>query len=61
MVQPEKEVSAMEILFNKTIEECRELGAPGGRVHARDLRLRQTQGQNQPAAAVPPTAQGNGA
>jgi hypothetical protein len=30
----------MEILFNKTIEQCRQLGARGGRVHARNLRLR---------------------
>jgi hypothetical protein len=33
----------MQILFNKTIEQCRQLGARGGRAHARNLRLRQSQ------------------
>ena len=33
----------MQIFFNKTIEECRQLGARGGRAYARNLRLRQSQ------------------
>ena len=41
----------MQILFNKTIEQCRQLGARGGRAYARNLRLRQSQ------APVPPVAQ----
>ena len=28
----------MDILFRKTIEQCRQLGARGGRAHARNLR-----------------------
>jgi len=31
----------MDILFNKTREQCRLIGARGGRAHARNLRLRQ--------------------
>jgi hypothetical protein len=30
----------MQILFNKTIDECRKVGARGGRARARNLRLR---------------------
>ena len=30
----------MHILFNKTVSECRLLGARGGRAHARNLRLK---------------------
>ena len=41
----------MQILFNKTIEQCRQLGARGGRAYGRNLRLRQSQ------APVPPVAQ----
>ena len=41
----------MQILFNKTIEQCRQLGARGGRAYARNLRLRQSQ------APVPPVVQ----
>jgi hypothetical protein len=33
----------MDILFHKTIEQCRQLGARGGRAHARNLRLRKFQ------------------
>ena len=33
----------MDILFRKTIEQCRQLGARGGRAHARNLRLRKFQ------------------
>ena len=30
----------MQILFNKTIDQCRKIGARGGRAHARNLRMR---------------------
>jgi hypothetical protein len=43
----------VQILFNKTIEQCRQLGACGGRAHARNLRLRQTQAPVQPGAETP--------
>ena len=43
----------MEILFRKTIEQCRQLGARGGRAHARNLRLRQSQAPLQPVAEIP--------
>jgi hypothetical protein len=43
----------VQILFNKTIEQCRQLGARGGRAHARNLRLRQTQAPVQPGAETP--------
>jgi hypothetical protein len=43
----------MEILFRKTIEQCRQLGARGGRAHARNLRLRQSQAPLQPGAEIP--------
>jgi hypothetical protein len=42
----------MQILFNKTIEQCRQLGARGGRAHARNLRLRQSQASVQPVAEI---------
>ena len=45
----------VEILFNKNIEQCRELGARGGWIHARNLRLRKAKIQVQPVAdLVPP-------
>ena len=40
----------MQILFNKTIEQCRQLGARGGRAYGRNLRISQSQ------APVPPVA-----
>jgi hypothetical protein len=43
----------MEILFHKTIEQCRQLGARGGRAHARNLRLRQSRPPVQPVAEIP--------
>ena len=43
----------MQILFNKTIEQCRQLGARGGRAYARNLRLRQSQAPV-PLVAQPP-------
>ena len=41
----------MEILFHKTLEQCRQLGARGGRAHARNRRLRK------PRAPIPPVAE----
>src|ERR1700686_5391921 len=41
----------MDILFRKTIEQCRQLGARGGRAHARNLRLRRF------PAPVPPVTE----
>ena len=43
----------MQILFSKTMEQCRQLGARGGRAYARNLRLRQLQAQVQPVAQLP--------
>ena len=43
----------MDILFRKTIEQCRQLGARGGRAHARNLRLRKFQAPVQPVAQTP--------
>ena len=43
----------MDILFNKTLEQCRHLGARGGRAHARNLRLRPSQAQHPPVAQLP--------
>ena len=42
----------MLILFNKTLEQCRQLGARGGRAHALNLRLRQSQAAVQPVAEL---------
>lgn len=44
----------MLILFNKTRQQCRLLGARGGRTHARNLRLRKLQSRLpiQPVAPV---------
>jgi hypothetical protein len=47
----QRSFSTMQILFNKTIEQCRKLGARGGRAYGRNLRLRKSQ------APVPPLAQ----
>jgi len=44
----------MQILFNKTIEQCRQLGARGGRAYGRNLRLRQSQAPIPPVAQLPP-------
>ena len=43
----------MTILFNKTLEQCRQLGARGGRAHARNLRLRTSQAQHPSVAPLP--------
>jgi hypothetical protein len=53
MVMRKEHFHDMQILFSKTIEECRQLGARGGRAHARNLRLRQSQAQVQPVAQLP--------
>ena len=46
----------MQILFNKTIEQCRQLGARGGRAYARNRRLRESQVPLTPVAqfSAPP-------
>ena len=49
----------MQILFNKTIEQCRQLGARGGRAYARNLRLRQSQAPVPPVAQLPVPTMGN--
>ena len=41
----------MTILFNKTLEQCRQLGARGGRAH--DRNLRPSQAQHAPVAPLP--------
>ena len=43
----------MEILFRETIEQCRQIGARGGRAHGRNLRLRKLQMPPQPVAQTP--------
>ena len=43
----------MQILFNKTLEQCRQLGARGGRAYGRNLRLRQAHAPV-PTVAQPP-------
>jgi hypothetical protein len=45
--------STMQILFNKTIEQCRQLGARGGRAYGRNLRLRQSQAPLPPVIQLP--------
>ena len=54
MVMPkERGISDVQILFSKTIEQCRQLGARGGRTFARNLRLRRSQAQLQPQVLLP--------
>ena len=43
----------MDILFHKTIEQCRQLGARGGRARARNLRLRKPQVPLPPVGETP--------
>jgi hypothetical protein len=43
----------MQILFNKTLEQCRQLGARGGRAFARNQRLRKSQTTIPPVAPLP--------
>jgi hypothetical protein len=50
----QRSFSTMQILFNKTIEQCRQLGARGGRAYGRNLRLRQSQAPIPPVAQLPP-------
>ena len=42
----------MQILFKKTIDQCRMIGARGGRARARNLRMRKL--QITPKTPVPP-------
>jgi hypothetical protein len=47
----------LQILFNKTIPQCRLLGARGGRAYGRNLRLRKLQVlPTQPASPLPERA-----
>ena len=43
----------MQILFNKTLEQCRQLGARGGRAFARNQRLRKSQTPVPPVPSLP--------
>jgi hypothetical protein len=43
----------MQIFFNKTLEQCRQLGARGGRARARNWRLRQSQAPLPPVTQIP--------
>jgi hypothetical protein len=52
MVMP-KELSDMPMLFNKTLQQCRQLGARGGRAFARNQRLRKFQAPVPPVASLP--------
>lgn len=47
----------MQILFNKTLEECRKLGARGGRAYGRHRRLRKSQIPLPPPPLPPPPAE----
>jgi hypothetical protein len=49
----QRSFSTMQILFNKTIEQCRQLGARGGRAFARNQRLRKSQTPVPPVAPLP--------
>ena len=44
----------MQILFNKTIDQCRRIGARGGRTHARNLRMRKLKAVPRPAEIPTP-------
>lgn len=44
----------MQILFNKTIDQCRIIGARGGRAHTRNLRMRKMHSPAQPAEVPGP-------
>ena len=48
----------MQILFNKTLEQCRQLGARGGRAFARNQRLRKSQTTIPPVAPLPTPPRG---
>jgi hypothetical protein len=49
----QRSFATMQILFNKTIEQCRQLGARGGRACGRNLRLRQSQAPLPSVAHLP--------
>ena len=53
MVMPKTGPSEMQILFNKTLEQCRQLGARGGRAYARNLRLHKSQPPVEAVAKIP--------
>jgi len=44
----------MQILFNKTIDQCRIIGARGGRAHARNMRLRKLKAARKPTEIPAP-------
>ena len=44
----------MQILFNKTIDQSRRIGARGGRAHARNLRMRRLKAAPKPAEIPTP-------
>jgi hypothetical protein len=44
----------MQILSNKTLQQCRSLGARGGRAYGRNLRLRKLQEQSIPTMVAAP-------
>ena len=44
----------MPILFNKTLQQCRLLGARGGRAYGRNVRLRKLQAQSIPSPVPVP-------
>jgi hypothetical protein len=44
----------MQILFNKTIDQCRRIGARGGRAHARNVRIRKLHAAPRPAEPPAP-------
>ena len=50
----QKGAFTMEILFNKTIEQCRKLGARGGRAYGRNLRRAKSQTPPPPPAVSRP-------
>jgi len=44
----------MQILFNKTIDQCRIIGARGGRARAWNLRMRPSKPSTEPPVIVAP-------
>jgi hypothetical protein len=53
MLTKQRSFSNVQILFNKTLEQCRQLGARGGRAFARNQRLRKSQTPIPPVASLP--------
>jgi hypothetical protein len=52
MVMPKEPF--MQILFNKTLQQCRLLGARGGRAYGRNERLRRLQAESIPSTVPAP-------